>query len=161
LPVINVNWADANQYAAWLSRMTGRPYRLLTEAEWEYAARARTSTRYYFGNDEADLGHYAWHESNSGSRTQPVGRKKPNDFGLYDMHGNVWEWVQDCYMPTYSGAPSDGSASGAPCPENKRVARGGGWDSNAANLRSARRGWYAADRRSQVLGFRLARSLAQ
>jgi formylglycine-generating enzyme required for sulfatase activity len=134
---------------------------LLTEAEWEYAARAGTPTRYSFGDDEAELGQYAWYNSNAGSRTHPVGKKKPNAFGLHDMHGNVWQWVADCYTESYSGTPSDGSASSAPCGEDRRVARGGSWETHPGNLRSARRGWYAADRRAQVLGFRLARSLRQ
>ena len=161
LPVINVNWKDANHYAAWLSRMTNRRYRLLTEAEWEYAARAGTATRYSFGDDEAKLGQHAWFNGNSKSRTQVVGQKKPNAFGLHDVHGNVWQWVEDCYAESYAGAPSDGSASSAPCVEDRRVARGGSWETHPGNLRSARRGWYAADRRAQVLGFRLARPLRQ
>jgi formylglycine-generating enzyme required for sulfatase activity len=90
-----------------------------------------------------------------------VGEKKPNAFGLYDVHGNVWQWVADCYAKSYLDALPDGSASRAHCAEDRRVARGGSWDTRAANLRSARRGWYAADRRAQVLGFRLARSLTQ
>ncbi len=159
LPVINVSWKEAKHYAAWLSRMTNRHYRLLTEAEWEYAARAGTATRYSFGNSEADLAQYAWFNVNSGNRTRPVGQKKPNAFQLHDMHGNVWQWVEDCYVESYVGAPIDGTARSAPCVEDRRVARGGSWETHAGNLRSARRGWYAADRRAQVLGFRLARSL--
>jgi formylglycine-generating enzyme required for sulfatase activity len=109
-PVINVSWDDARRDVAWLSRITGQPYRLLTEAEWEYAARAGTTTRYSFGDDEAALGQYAWSRANSDRKTHPVGEKKPNAFGLYDMHGNVWEWVQDCYHYKYDKAPKDGSA---------------------------------------------------
>ncbi len=161
LPVINVNWNEANLYAAWLSRMTNKRYRLLTETEWEYAARAGTPTRYSFGDDEAELPQYAWYNGNAGNRTHPVGKKKPNAFGLHDMHGNVWQWVADCYAESYSGTPPDGSASSAPCDEERRVARGGSWETHPGNLRSARRGWYAADRRAHVLGFRLARSLGQ
>jgi formylglycine-generating enzyme required for sulfatase activity len=159
LPVINVNWKEAQHYAAWLSRMTNRHYRLLTEAEWEYAARAGRATRYSFGNSEADLTQYAWFNVNSGNRTRPVGQKKPNAFRLHDMHGNVWQWVEDCYVESYVGSPIDGTARSAPCVDDRRVARGGSWETHAGNLRSARRGWYAADRRAQVLGFRLARSL--
>ena len=141
--------------------MTQRPYRLLTEAEWEYAARANTVTRYSFGDDEAELGDYAWYDANSESRPHPVGEKKPNSFGLYDVHGDVWQWVEDCYAKSYDDALADGTASRVTCAEDRRVARGGSWETHATNLRSARRGWYAADRRTQVLGFRLARSLAQ
>jgi formylglycine-generating enzyme required for sulfatase activity len=160
-PVINVSWQEANHYAAWLSRMTQRPYRLLTEAEWEYATRATTDTRYSFGDDEAELGDYAWYDANSENRPHAVGEKKSNAFGLYDVHGNIWQWVADCYAKSYLDALPDGSASRTHCAEDRRVARGGSWDTRAANLRSARRGWYAADRRAQVLGFRLARSLTQ
>ena len=160
-PVINVSWQEANHYAAWLSRMTRRHYRLLTEAEWEYATRAMTDTRYSFGDDEAELGDYAWYDANSENRPHAVGEKKPNAFGLYDVHGNVWQWVADCYAKSYLDALPDGTASRTHCAEDRRVARGGSWETRAANLRSARRGWYAADRRAQVLGFRLARSLTQ
>jgi formylglycine-generating enzyme required for sulfatase activity len=109
-PVYNITWDDAKRYAAWLSRMTGKPYRLLTEAEWEFAARAGTKTAYSFGDDEAMLGQYAWYNANSGRRPHPVGEKKPNAFGLYDMHGNVYQWVEDCIHENYNGAPVDGSA---------------------------------------------------
>jgi formylglycine-generating enzyme required for sulfatase activity len=160
-PVINVTWQDAKHYAAWLALMTRRPYRLPTEAEWEYATRANTATRYSFGDDEAELGDYAWYDANSGSRPHPVGEKKPNPFGLYDVHGDVWQWVEDCYAKSYDDALADGTANRVTCAEDRRVARGGSWETRATNLRSARRGWYAADRRAQVLGFRLARSLAQ
>jgi formylglycine-generating enzyme required for sulfatase activity len=160
-PVININWKEAKHYAAWLSRMTNRHYRLLTEAEWEYAARAGTVTRYWFGNSGTDLKQYAWYNVNSNHRTRPVGQKQPNAFQLYDMHGNVWQWVEDCYIESYGGAPTDGSARNEPCDADRRVARGGSWETHADNLRSARRGWYAADRRAQVLGFRLARTLGQ
>jgi len=119
-PVINVTWEEAKQYVGWLSRVTGKKYGLLTEAEWEYAARAGRQTRFSFGDDEAGLDRYAWFHGNSEGRTQPVGRKKANAFGLYDVHGNVFEWVED-------GAPSDGSSwlkDGAP---NRRVVRSGSW----------------------------------
>src|SRR5207249_7461576 len=95
-PVIRVSWDDAKVYSAWLAKQTGKPYRLLTEAEWEYAARAGNPGRYSFGDNETQLGEYAWFSNNSDSKTQPVGTKKPNAFGLYDMHGNVWQWVEDC-----------------------------------------------------------------
>jgi formylglycine-generating enzyme required for sulfatase activity len=157
-PVINVSWYDARAYVAWLSRMTGQPYRLLSEAEWEYAARAGTETAYSFGDDAVMLGQYAWYIANSDARTHPVGVKRPNAFGLYDMAGNVWEWVQDCYHADYPGAPTDGSAwTGGDC--NRRVARGGSWNDNPHYLRSASRRWLSTDTRFNQVGFRVGRTL--
>lgn len=158
-PVIDVSWDDVTKdYLPWLTKKTGKTYRLLTEAEWEYAARAGTNGIWSFGDTEADLGGYAWFSGNSGSQTHPVGGKKPNAFGLYDMHGNVLEWVEDCYKDSYQGAPSDGSkvpeVSGC-----NRVVRGGSWYDRPWKLRSAdRRFRYISDRKG-FLGFRLARTL--
>ena len=103
-PVIEVNWEDAKAYAAWLSKKTGKPYRLLTEAEWEYAARAGTTTAYFWG-DRFDTS-----RANNGRKTVEVGRYRPNAWGVHDMHGNVWEWTEDCWNDSYKGAPVDGSA---------------------------------------------------
>jgi formylglycine-generating enzyme required for sulfatase activity len=156
-PVINVTWDDAQLYVAWLSRMTGKTYRLLTEAEWEYAARAGSPARFPFGDDEAELAKYAWYAANSGSRTHEVGQKLPNAFGLYDMLGNVWEWTEDCYGP-YTAAPTDGTAkTGGDC--SRHVVRGGSWYYNQQNLRSATRDKNAVDNRFNSLGFRVARTL--
>lgn len=157
-PVINVSWDDAKQYVAWLSRKSGNSYRLLTEAEWEYAARARGTARWTFGDDEGRLGDFAWYGANSGSRTQPVGGKSANAFGLHDMHGNVWEWVEDC-LGEYSDAPSDGSAQTKSCTDRPRVRRGGGWTNTWPGLRSASRGWDSSGFRDNVLGFRVGRTL--
>src|SRR5262249_39487061 len=124
-PVVNVTWDDAQLYVAWLSRMTGKTYRLLTEAEGEYAARAGATSRFPFGDDEAELGKYAWYAPNSDARTHEVGQKLPNAFGLYDMLGNVWEWTADCYGP-YSAEPTDGAAkTSGDC--SRHVVRGGSW----------------------------------
>ena len=126
-PVINVSWHDAKQYAAWLAHKTNLPYRLLSEAEWEYAARGGTMTRFFFGDNETALNDYGWSVYNSEIRTRPVGEKKPNRFGLYDMHGNASEWVEDSWHANYDEAPIDGSAwveSGDP---GRRVVRGGSW----------------------------------
>jgi formylglycine-generating enzyme required for sulfatase activity len=103
------------------------------------------------------LGEYGWYRANSGSKTQRVGQKRPNAFGLYDMHGNVWEWVQDCWHKNYSGAPSDGSSWTTNCTDNARVLRGGSWYATPAFLRSADRNWGTPDDRGIGIGFRLAR----
>jgi formylglycine-generating enzyme required for sulfatase activity len=109
-PVSNVTWDDAGLYASWLWRMTGRSYRLLSEAEWEYAARANTATAYSFGDDQGALREYAWYEGNAQGKAHFVGQKKPNGFGLHDMHGNLAELTSDCFHSSYDGAPSDGSS---------------------------------------------------
>jgi formylglycine-generating enzyme required for sulfatase activity len=104
-PAININWSEVKKYVKWLSGVTGQQYRLLTEAEWEYVARAGRTGPYSFGDDASTLGEYAWYSENSAGQTHPVGEKKPNAFGLYDMAGNVWQWVEDCYHDNYNEAP--------------------------------------------------------
>jgi hypothetical protein len=150
-PVIYVNWNDAQQYVAWFSKMTGQRYRLLTEAEWEYAARAGTTTAYSWG-DEIGEG--------NANETSPVGSFKPNAFGLYDMGGNVWQWVEDCYHDDYDEAPTDGSAwVTGDC--NRRVVRGGSWYlKSSGNLRTALRIRLTTDFRNFNLGFRVGRTLS-
>jgi formylglycine-generating enzyme required for sulfatase activity len=111
LPVVSVSWDDVQQFIKKLNEKEGtNKYRLPSEAEWEYAAHAGTTTRYSFGDDESMLVDYAWYDANSGNKTHEVGQKKPNPWGLYDIYGNVWEWVQDKYHDSYNGAPIDGSA---------------------------------------------------
>ncbi|MBV8752390.1 MAG: SUMF1/EgtB/PvdO family nonheme iron enzyme [Hyphomicrobiales bacterium] len=157
-PVINVSWIDAKQYVGWLKRITGKNYRLLTEAEWEYAARADSLAHFSFGNDDAQLDQYAWYALNAERRPHPVGLKKPNAFGLYDMHGNVSEWIEDCYHNTYQDASSDGEAwTAANC--NPRIIRGGSWFHRARMLRSAARDWSNSDKGNESIGIRIARSL--
>jgi formylglycine-generating enzyme required for sulfatase activity len=161
-PVIYVSWDDAQGYAAWLSRMTGKTYRLLTEAEWEYAARAGTTTAYYWGDE---VGKENANCNGCGSQwdnrqTSPVGSFKPNAFGLYDMAGNVFQWVQDCYHPNYDGAPPNGSAWTSGDCSSPRVFRGGSWRYDPQGLRSAGRTWYASDLRGITGGFRVGRTLA-
>src|SRR6266540_2014425 len=160
-PVINVRWDEAQQYGAWFSKMTGRPYRLLTETEWEYAARAGSATAYFWG-DQIGEGNANCNDCGSqwdGRQTSPVGSFKPNAFGLYDMAGNVWQWVQDCYNDDYNGAPTDGSAwIIGDC--SRRVVRGGSWGNVPQYLRSATRDWFSADDRDFHVGFRLGRALA-
>jgi formylglycine-generating enzyme required for sulfatase activity len=161
-PVINVTWDDAQHYVAWLSRMTGRIYRLLSEAEWEYAARARTETAYPWGDE---IGTNNANCNGCGSQwdnkqTAPSGSFAANAFGLYDMPGNAWEWVEDCFHPNYSGAPEDGSAwrTGGDC--TRRILRGASWYIRPDSLRSAHRGWLSSDYRNNDDGFRVRRTLS-
>jgi formylglycine-generating enzyme required for sulfatase activity len=156
-PVVCVNWHDANRFADWLSKKVGKAYRLLTEAEREYAARAGTATRYSFGDDGAWLSEYAWYGANAGGATHPVGEKKPNAFGLFDMHGNVWAWCEDTWHSDYRGAPNDGSAWTGDTPH--RVLRGGSWYRPPNGLRSAFRIKLLPDGRYSDIGFRVARGL--
>jgi formylglycine-generating enzyme required for sulfatase activity len=159
-PVIGVSWDDAKAYAGWLSRETGKTYRLPTEAEWEYAVRAGTKTAFFFGDDAEKLDEYAWYRGNSDGRTHPVGQKKPNDWEFYDMNGNVWEWVEDDWHDNYEGVPDDGSAWVDNPRGADRVMRGGGWVSDAHSCRSAIRSFYWPDFRYGSVGFRLSRSVA-
>ena len=158
LPVENVSWSDVQEFVKKLNEKEGTDkYRLPSEAEWEYAARAGTTTRYSFGDDESRLGDYAWYNGNSGSKTHNVGTKKPNPRGLYDMHGNAWEWVQDKWHGNYNSAPTDGSAwedRNGSC-----VDRGGSWDDSAKYCRSANRYSNVPGYRYNFLGFRLLRIL--
>ncbi len=156
---INVSWDDAQQYVSWLSALTGQSYRLLSEAEWEYVARAGTTTAYSFGDDPAMLGDYGWYTGNSGGQAHPVGEKKPNAFGLYDMHGNVWQWVEDCYHEDFKGAPENGSAWKQDADCSNRVVRGGSWGSNPEILRSASRFGNPSIGRYFTLGFRVGRTV--
>jgi formylglycine-generating enzyme required for sulfatase activity len=162
-PVIYVSWRDAQAYVAWLSRMTGKAYRLLTEAEWEYAARAGTTTAYSWGDDIKKDGKAMANCMGCGSpwdnrQAAPVGSFVPNAFGLYDMAGNVYQWVQDCYHPNYDGVPTNGSEwTGGNC--RYRVVRGGSWGSSPLLLRSALRNWDSTDLRFILNGFRVGRTL--
>ena len=167
-PVVTVSWADAQQYVRWLSRKTGKQYRLLSESEWEYVARAGTTTRYWWGNElgRGRANCYRCGTRWSGKRTAPVGSFRKNAFGLYDVHGNADEWVEDCWHSSYVGAPADGSAwtSGGDC--RFRVLRGGSYSGNwlysmpPGHLRSAARIAYSSGTRGTVsYGFRVARNL--
>ena len=159
-PVIGVSWTDAQAYAQWLSTSTGHRYRLPTEAEWEYAARAGTDTFFWWGNEAEDSRANCFNCAGewSGGMTAPVGSFAANPMGLYDTAGNAMEWVQDCYRDNYQGAPTDGSAvESADC--GARVARGGSYRSVLENLRSSRRAQYSPDTRLDQIGFRLVREL--
>jgi formylglycine-generating enzyme required for sulfatase activity len=184
-PVIHVSWEDAQAYCEWLSRETDEEYRLATEAEWEYACRAGTDSRWCCGDDEAQLGDYAWYDKNSDGTTHPVGQKRPSAWHLHDMHGNVWEWCQDWYSGHYyeqlsnarekrseptrsrsSALAADSESTREFASENpsgpqsgsNRVVRGGSWDGVAVNCRSAYRGRREPSFRYGILGFRLSRT---
>jgi formylglycine-generating enzyme required for sulfatase activity len=157
-PVVNVNYADALSYVAWLRQKTGQAYRLLSEAEWEYAARGGTTTPFYFGTR---ISHENANYGNFYDRTTPVGSYAPNGFGLYDMAGNTAQWVADCHHTSYAGAPTDGSAwiEGGDC--TKRNVRGGGWSLSDWTLHVAQRIGDPPAQRNNHLGFRVARDVAQ
>jgi formylglycine-generating enzyme required for sulfatase activity len=159
-PAINITWQQAKRYVEWLSDVTGKRYRLLTEAEWEYAAGTGKTTLFFFGNDDATLDQYSWYGVNAQNQAHPIDSgKKPNPFGLWDMYGNVAEWVEDCYHEGYRGAPNDGSAwTTSDC--THRVVRGGHWLSRASSLRSTSRDWAHFDQGADTIGLRVARTLA-
>ena len=157
-PVVNVSWEDAQSYVRWLSAQTGKSYRLLSESEWEYVARAGTETAYSWG-DSIGVNRANCNGCGSqwdGEQTAPVGSFEANAWGVYDMHGNVWEWVQDCYNYSYNGAPSDGSAR-EPEDCSDHVQRGGSWYNGPGDLRSANRD--ESSLRFRGDGFRVARDL--
>jgi len=174
-PVVCVNWHDAQAYAQWLARKTGQAYRLPAEAEWDYAARAGTTTARPWGESadqacrhanvmdrtgKAQVSGVTWegHACDDGhAYTAPVARYTANGFGLHDMIGNVWEWTQDCYRDSYSGAPTDGSAWESGSCEN-RAHRGGSWLNGPEFARSAKRNRGSPARRNDYIGFRLARA---
>ena len=166
-PVVNVSWNDAQEYVAWLSREAGKPYRLLSEAEWEYAARAGSTTKFSWGDEIApDRANYCDDCQSRGrwdhKSPKPVGAFAPNAFGLHDMHGNVFEWVEDCWNESYDGAPTDGSPwTSGDC--EFRVKRGGSWTNSwedGHSLRSAYRSRSFNCDRHFTIGFRVARTFA-
>jgi formylglycine-generating enzyme required for sulfatase activity len=158
-PVIDVSWVDAKSFVAWLTQKTGRTYRLPTEAEWEYAARAGTTSRFWWGKDVGKsnancegCGDVSLHKA------MPTGSFRPNGFGLYDTSGNAYEWVADCWNDSYAKAPKDGSAwTSGQC--SQRVLRGGSFANNASAARSAARFRYDIDVRYYANGFRVVREL--
>jgi len=154
LPVESIRLNDVQYFIRKVNSRTGKRFRLPSEAEWEYACRAGTTTRYSFGDNESSLNQYGWFDGNSGGRMHPVGERLPNGWGLYDMHGNVWEWCSDWYDAGYYGKSPEsdpqGSSSG-----NYRVVRGGSWLHFPLHMRSAHRNWFSADLRNWRIGFRL------
>ena len=159
-PVIDVNWEDAKAYAAWLSQNTGKGYRLLSEAEWEYCCRAGTTTKYAFGDSiTRQQAQYSERQPGSAKQTVEVGRFPPNHWGLYDTHGNLWEFCDDYWHETYEGAPQDGSVWQGGDPFD-RVRRGGSWCDLPDNLRSACRNRYPRADTDGLSGFRVSRALS-
>jgi len=156
-PVESVSWWDILQFLKRLNLPNpDRNYRLPSEAEWEYACRAGTSSRFYSGDDDSDLDQVGWHDDNSFGQTHRVGQLKPNSWGLYDMHGNVWEWCSDIWQDNYNGAPTDGSAWTEDGDSHSRVLRGGSWHSVPDFCRSAYRSRRRVSGRGDSIGFRLA-----
>ena len=160
-PARNVSWYDAKAFCRWLTRRDrgklppGYVWRLPTEAEWEYACRAGSTGTWCFGNDETKLGDYAWTYENSDSEVHPVGQKKPNAWGLFDMHGNLWEWCEDERHEDYKGAPTDGKAWKSGGDDYARVVRGGSWAYVASLARSSLRDNSTPDDRNNNIGFRV------
>jgi formylglycine-generating enzyme required for sulfatase activity len=160
-PVVDISWEDAKAYCAWLAEKSGRPIRLPSEAEWECACRAGSDGEFTFGDDEENLSEFAWYDENSEGRAHAVGTKRPNRWGLFDLHGNIWEWCEDTWHTSYDEAPADGSPwteggvevePGSPF----RVFRGGGWGFPARYCRSAFRSRFVPALRYWLLGFRPA-----
>jgi len=155
-PVENVSWKDIAQFIRKLNLKTGQSYRLPSEAEWEYAARGGSTADALITDNAAALNDQVWYIANSRKAPRPVAAKKPNAFGLHDLYGNVWEWVEDCFHASYAGLPLDGSAWTNACSSPQRVLRGGSWSDEASSLRN--RGRYAPEVRNLITGFRLART---
>lgn len=160
LPVENVSWDDAQAFIQKLNQLTGQTYYLPSEAESEYACRAGGEVAYCFGGDKRRLAEYAWYVRNSSDQTHPVGEKKPNAFGLHDMHGNVWEWCEDVWHGNYQEAPSDGSAWIDGGNQEYRVLRGSSWADEPMYLRSSNRNVNATSTKYGNIGFRVARVLS-
>ncbi|MEL7615420.1 formylglycine-generating enzyme family protein [Vreelandella titanicae] len=155
-PVTHVSWHDAQAFINWLNQTDGGGWRLPSEAEWEYACRAGSVVPGFCGGNNSHF--VGWYYDNSGKRPRAVGGKHANRFGLHDMSGNVWEWVQDCSHRNYDGAPTDGSAWISDCVNDSRMMRGGSWNSYAISASSTNRGRKSSRDRSLDIGFRLARA---
>lgn len=158
VPVRRVKWTDAVAYAHWKSEREGKNYRLPTEAEWEYACRAGSEGKFCFGDEESLFGEYAWYADNAEKVTHDVGTKKPNTWGLYDMHGNVWEWCLDRYAEDYSDTPRDGTAY-AVASEKGRVLRGGSYNAYADKCSCTSRINLGSGGKNYFIGFRLVEVL--
>jgi len=158
VPLRRVRWTEAVAYANWKSEREGKKYRLPTEAEWEYACRAGSESKFCFGDDESMLGAYAWYAPNAEGYTHNVGTKKPNAWGLYDMHGNIWEWCLDRYAEDYSSTPADGSAYGV-ANDKGRVLRGGSFNADVQKCSCSSRINLGSAGKNYFIGFRLVQEL--
>jgi formylglycine-generating enzyme required for sulfatase activity len=163
-PVDNINYYDAKEFIDMLNSISGEKYRLPTEAEWEYIAKEGNSNAFRHSENNGTLSTYAWYDKNSGSHHRPVAQKKPNKWGVYDIVGNVWEWVEDCYHNSYNGknVPTDGSAWANNCyrklgEEPMHVVRGGSWDYNAWSTRFSFRSYVVPSTHTVGIGFRIAK----
>ena len=154
VPVRRVTWLDAVAYCKWLSQREAKTIRLPSEAEWEYACRASSHQNYCFGNDESLLDQSAWYKNNAQGTTHDIGSKKPNAWGIYDMHGNIWEWTLDRYADNYSHTPTNGKAHKVQSDQGMTL-RGGAWSGEAQNCRSSRRINLGANSRNYFVGFRI------
>ena len=153
-PVERVTWSNARKFCRKLSQITGKTYQLPTEAQWEYACRAGNQGKWCFGDPDNQLQYYAWYKDNSEKQTHPVGEKKPNSWGLYDMHGNVWEWCEDDYVDNYLNTPTDGTAYKADKVHFK-VLRGGSWCNKSYRCRSGNRNGFFPLIVNYNIGFRV------
>ena len=158
VPLRRVRWTEAVAYANWKSEREGKKYRLPTESEWEYACRAGSEGKFCFGDDESMLDAYAWYAPNAEGYTHNVGTKKPNAWGLYDMHGNVWEWCLDRYAEDYSSTPKDGSAYGV-ANDKGRVLRGGSFNADVQKCSCSSRINLGSAGKNYFIGFRLVQEL--
>ena len=154
-PVENVSWLEAQDFCRKLAERSQHLYRLPSESEWEYACRAGTNMAYHFGDSPAQLADYAWFADNANKRSHPVGQKVPNSWGLYEMHGGVWEWCEDVWHDNFNGAPADGSAWVRDGYSSRRVRKGGSWSNEARLCRAASREWHWQSDRYNDIGFRV------
>ena len=161
-PVEQVSTEDCQKFLDKLNALpaAGGKFQLPSEAQWEYACRAGTKTRYFFGDDDSKLGENAWFASNANSKSHPVGEKKPNAWGLYDMHGNAWEWCQDWFSDKYYAASPTDDPTG-PATGTSRVLRGGSWDTSSRRTKSAVRDGISPGEGSYDVGFRVCRTAAE
>ncbi|GBO53378.1 serine/threonine kinase [Pseudanabaena sp. lw0831] len=154
-PVENISWLEAQDFCRKLAARSQHLYRLPSESEWEYACRAGTNTAYHFGDGPTELVDYAWFADNANKRSHPVGQKVPNPWGLYEMHGGVWEWCEDVWHDNFNGAPADGSAWVSDGYTSRRVRKGGSWSNEAKLCRAASREWHWQSDRYNDIGFRV------